>query len=581
MAITCGLENQAYKYVYGVYNRWIPPFDPDKEMHITCGKNDWSAVQLLLYSEKDMMVCVNEDSCFYERGPIDIVRVMVDVPGIDRNDIDVKLIGLIKDDDRQEKSDVLLDTPFIYVQSRKVQPVWIEIKISKEMKPGVYKPQIKVFSRQMFEDEKLIRTLNYTINVVDVTINDEKSFYLDLWQHNSNIARKYDLSLWSGKHFEIMENYIKTMADLGQKSISVVVSDIPWSGQNSAYIATSPSNMFEYSIVRIVLNKNGEWQYDFSSLNRYIKLCMKYGIDQEIEVFGLINIWVNEDAGYSKVIEDYDDGIRIRYFDEASGTYRYMKRKSQLADYIKKLEQNFIENGWIEKVRILGDEPSDLEILKNRLREIKSMAPSFQFKICINNVSVMEENLPGVVDYVPKLMCICHDYDRAMRIKEDIDGKLLFYLSCWSKTPNTFICSPLIESRIIPWLTLYMKFDGFLRWAYTAWPDDPLEEISYRYPRWPAGDTCFVYPGKDGKPLLSLRYKNLQRGIRDYEIFQAYIRQNGKEALNDRMRKVFYWETNSVFHPDSKKKAEDLYALDYESYEQITGNILNDLQKDR
>lgn len=579
MAIVCGLEHQAYKYVYGVYNRWFPPFDPDKKIELTCAKNDWAAVQLLLYSDDEMIVCTNEDPCFYEGGPIDIVRVDVQIEGIQKEDIDVRLVGLLEDDDRQYKADVLLDKSYIYVEPRKTQPVWIEVKIDSDIQPGEYEAVIKVYSRRMFEDEELIKTLTYKINVVDVLLDGKSDFYLDLWQHNSNIARKYDVDLWSDEHFEIIENYTKYLAELGQKAISVVVSDIPWSGQNSSYIATNPSNMFEYNIVRVTLKKNGEWEYDFSALNRYIELCMKYGIDREIEVFGLLNIWLNEDAGFGKVIEDYGDGIRVRYLDEASGTYKYMTKKSQLVQYIKALEENFIKNNWIEKVRVLGDEPSDLEVLKRRLKELKAIAPSFQFKICINNVSVMEENLPGVVDYVPKLMCVCHDYDKAMRIKKSIDGKLLFYLSCWPDTPNTFISSPLIESRIIPWLTVYMDFDGFLRWAYTAWPDDPLSEISYRYPLWPAGDTCFVYPGKTGRPLLSLRYKNLQKGIRDYNIFQKYIEKNGKEALKEQMKKVFYWKEHNVFHPDAKKDAEELYSLNYEDYEQLVTDILSDLEK--
>lgn len=579
MAIVCGLENQAYKYVYGTYNRWFPPFDPDKKIEITCAKNDWAAVQLLIYSDDEMIVCTSEESCFYERGSIDIVRVDVEIPGVEKDDIDVRLVGLLEDDDREYKADVLLDSSYIHVEARQTQPVWIEAKLGKDIKPGEYEAVIKVYTHRMFEDEKLIRSLTYKINVVDVLLDETSDFYLDLWQHNSNIARKYDVALWSDGHFAIMENYIKSLAELGQKAISVVVSEVPWSGQHSAYISTNPSNMFEYNIVQVTLKENGEWEYDFSALNRYIELCMKYGIDSEIEVFGLINIWINEDAGFGNIIEDYDDGIRVRYLDEVSGTYKYMKKKSQLAQYIKALEENFIRNNWIEKVRILGDEPSDLEVLKGRLREIKSIAPSFQFKICINNVSVMEENLPGVVDYVPKLMCVCHDYDKAMKIKESIDGKLLFYLSCWPKTPNTFICSPLIESRIVPWLSLYMGFDGFLRWAFTAWPEEPLKEISYRYPRWPAGDTCFVYPGKTGKPLLSLRYKNLQKGIRDYNIFKKYIEKNGKEALKEQMKKVFYWEENNVFHPDARKTAEELYSLDYEDYEQIIADILNDLKE--
>jgi hypothetical protein len=71
----------------------------------------------------------------------------------------------------------------------------------------------------------------------------------------------------------------------------------------------------------------------------------------------------------------------------------------------------------------------------------------------------------------------------------------------------------------------------------------------------------------------------LQKGIRDYNIFQKYIDKNGKGTLKKAMKKVFYWEEHNVFHPDAKKDAEDLYSLRYEDYEQIITDILNDLEE--
>ena len=56
-----------------------------------------------------------------------------------------------------------------------------------------------------------------------------------------------------------------------------------------------------------------------------------------------------------------------------------------------------------------------------------------------------------------------------------------------------------------------MGFDGFLRWAYNSWPEDPM--IDSRFIKFPAGDTFFIYPG----PLSSVRFKRLREGIQDYE----------------------------------------------------------------
>jgi hypothetical protein len=49
--------------------------------------------------------------------------------------------------------------------------------------------------------------------------------------------------------------------------------------------------------------------------------------------------------------------------------------------------------------------------------------------------------------------------------------------------------------------------DGFLRWAWNSWPQDPVADATYW--NWRSGDTFLVYP--DGSP--SLRFLELRNGI--------------------------------------------------------------------
>ncbi|MDQ6422989.1 hypothetical protein RB620_26530 [Paenibacillus sp. LHD-117] len=92
--ISLGLEEASYKYVHGVVNKFTIPFDERKPIALDCGRNDRAAVQLLVYAEHEMIVCVNEDNCFYERGPTDMVRVSVEVPGLSEGSAKMQLIGL-------------------------------------------------------------------------------------------------------------------------------------------------------------------------------------------------------------------------------------------------------------------------------------------------------------------------------------------------------------------------------------------------------------------------------------------------------------------------------------------------------
>ncbi len=578
MKIALGLAPESFKYVFGSYHKFAVPFEEDRAVSLVCARGDRAAAQLLIYAEEELLVCVGGDAAFDERGPIDVLRVSAELPELPQGSVSASLIGLVEDDDRQLKSDILLRQPSIRVERRRVQPVWIEVEIGPDAVPGVYRPQITVYRHRMFEDEAVVRKLSFEVKVADVKLGppSDYSFYLDLWQHNSNIARKYDVPLWSDAHFEILESYVSSLAALGQKAIAVVVSEIPWSGQASCYDRIDPANLFEYSIVKVTRRADGEWTYDMRALNRYVELCMRHGIRQEIEVFGLLNIWVLEDAGYGGVIDDYEDAVRIRYYDEGSRTYRYVREKKHLEAYIAALERNFIEQGWIDKVRILADEPADLPAFRKRLAALREMAPSFRYKVAINHAEFMAEE--GLEDHVPILDCAASEHDRIQELKAGKTGRTLFYVACDVKTPNTFIGSHLLEARAIPWLVWHLKLDGFLRWNYTAWPNDPLAKIVYHYPFFPAGDTYFVYPGRDGKPMLSLRYKLLQKGIRDYEIFARYVCEGGsRKRVDGLMRRVLLWQDPKELHRDARKLPQELFSLSDEDYDGIIAELLEEL----
>ena len=72
------------------------------------------------------------------------------------------------------------------------------------------------------------------------------------------------------------------------------------------------------------------------------------------------------------------------------------------------------------------------------------------------------------------------------------------------------------------WYAAAYGYDGFLRWAYDAWPADPVRDA--RHVLWPAGDTFLVYPGADS----SIRFEKLREGIVDFEKIRIVRQQRGR-----------------------------------------------------
>jgi len=583
MKVLCGLMDESYKYQYGIELQDESEIFKPSEISLVSGRRDWVAFQLLIKSDEDFALSVGNRPVFSPKGPLPNIRVKCKLDGFPDAIIKMYPIGLIEDDDRIYKADLLLDDEVVDVDKGKIQPVWIEISILEDTKPGVYKGEVNLYAQSMFEDEQNIKTFNFTLTVKNVLLHKPKdfNFHLDLWQHLSNIARKHKVHLWSNEHFEVIEKYVKSLADLGQKAITIIASEIPWSGQRCFRVKNYPSDLFEYNMARIEKDETGRYIYDLSVIERYVNMCFSYGIDREIEIFGLINIWTDSENGYDSIVEDYPDAIRIRYYNRADGCYKYMRTANEIKDYIKALEQFFIKKGWIEKVRIVADEPGDTELYYKRLKLLKKIAPTFKFKAAINHPEFIDRFKDEIDDFVPILPCVCEKWEELEKLKEQIKGRFLWYVCCWPPRPNTFISSPLLESRLIGILTAFINFDGFLRWNYTVWPEKPRERLSYRYPHWKAGDTNFVYPSWNGGPIFSLRYKNLKRGIEDFELISMLkkTRTDSQLILEKIWDKIFRTKNIIDFSPSYDKRAEELYSLDYADYQAFRTALLEALEE--
>jgi len=577
------LVEESYKSRYGIAEtRGNSKLFEKRNISLVAARNDWAAFQVLLCGDEEYTLSVGSSPCFSPKGPLTNVRVDVEVEGLPANAVNVNLVGFVEDDDRVFKADILLHDEAVHVKPYICQPVWVEIEVPADTETGRYYGQVSIYSHVMFDDEERIDTLDFELEVKDVVMPSpcQQKFHLDLWQHLSNIARKHEVPLWSEEHFRVVENYVKSLAELGQRAVTAVVSEIPWSGQSCFHVSNYPSDLFEYNMVRVIKNEKGCYIYDYTALERYVELCFKHGIDKEIEVFGLINIWVQPDDGYGSLTDEFPDAIRIRYYDEAGKCFRYMRAAADIEEYIKSLERFFTEKGWIDKVRVVADEPGDVELYSTRLDNIKRIAPSFQYKTAINHAEFVREFRNAIQDFVPDLNCISKEWDLLKEMRQDIKGRLMWYVCCWPPFPNTFICSHLLESRFIGLFTAYMNFDGFLRWNYTVWPEKPRERISYRAPNWVAGDTNFVYPANDGRPLLTLRYKNLKRGIGDFELVRMLKDklpgsiEDVLEAIRKRIIKV---TDIRQFNPLYWKGVEEIISLDAEDYTYIKKLLLDRL----
>jgi hypothetical protein len=580
MLTFASITNEAYRLCLDHRNSEVPALH-----HLVAARNDTAAFQIVLQSDHQYSVLVRPVEYFSRktaklRGAHERLRVSVSAPF----DVDLNLEGFMTDHDDVEKADVLLAQDVLESRANLPVGVFAEVKVPAAARAGEYMITVRVFLSRYGEDERAVFEAEIPLTVADCILPAPKDWriYVNLWQHLTSVARHHDIPLWSDAHFAVLKNYVQALAALGQKSVMVCAGEIPWGGQHCAADTEHFANLFEYSIIGITKQRGGSFTYDFSAMQRYIDLCADAGISGDIEVFGLVNVW--KCMIDPPLCEDYPESVILRYFDESDGCVKYIRHREDVIAYIRALEEYFIKTGQIDRVCIGADEPADVERYRKSLQLLKEIAPSFRCSAAINHAEFIDEFCDSIETVSPSLTCVNLEYDRLKKYKrENPDKKLLWYVCGFRNIPNNCIINPLTDNRSIGLLTSYLGLDGFLRWNFCLYSEDPRRDI--RYSRFGAGNINFVYPAKNGSCLLSLRYKNLQRGFADYELISMLLQKDPMaESLFEKIfdfSKKDLWEfekRRSIPEADAEQEREDSpISRRWDDYNSLKEEILKRL----
>lgn len=560
------------------YSNFPESFWGKEKAYITVAKEERFAVQLMIkYANTEALYLLDKKNMISWKGLIDRLRIDLKTREDLRDCFDINFVGYVRDDTGEIVSDPILTRRSLLVEKNISQCLWIEGKVPKNCDLSELNLSIDLFTQKGYEDEEKVKTLDIKINIVDFTLADPNKcddFHLDLWQHPSNWSRAYKVDLWTDDHFKVIENNLKELATLGNKVVTVIASDFAWEGQHCYEVVENPSNLFEYNMISLRKSTEGRLICDFENLDRYIETAFSVGIDKEINIFGVIGVW---DMGLGNPLTDYNDPLRLNYYDESTDTLRYIKSKKDVADYLKQLFSHLKDKGWWKKVRVMSDHPVDDRVFNECKDFIKEIEPSVIFKSAIFKEEVMHKHrdkLEEVSLASALTINMINDLGILKKSINDKGGKFTWYVCWFPEKPNNFIGSPRIDNRLIGWFTYYFGFDGFLRWDYAIWPTDPWENPSYKFPYWRAGDMFFVYPGRSFKPIRSQRWENLRFGIQDFLMFKELERRgNDREKISEEFIKPLLGCKKEI-KAISDRSVEMNYSTKYSDYNEIREKIL-------
>lgn len=118
-----------------------------------------------------------------------------------------------------------------------------------------------------------------------------------------------------------------------------------------------------------------------------------------------------------------------------------------------------------------------------------------------------------------------------------------------------------------------MNIYGFLGWAYGLWSGAVINNGCCKNIKYSADDMHFLYPGRDGKPLESLRLKNIVYGIQDWIVLSAAEENMDREDLEEAVRKLMDIKKDVPVSEYGTHK----YTVDYRSYMEFRKTLFKNM----
>ena len=404
---------------------------------------------------------------------------------------------------RSESPDILYGNDPVDIAWNQLQPVWVTFDIPKDAKAGTYTGTLSAAADGITTP----LTFTYTVKVQDAVLPDasefENSFDIELWQYPYSSAEYYGVTPFSEEHLKILKPIMEKYKEAGGHAITTSIVEEAWNGQ------TYSKNEVHYpSMVKWTKNADGSFSYDYTDFDKWVSFNKELGIGDKIVLYSIAP-WHNSFA--------YWENGTLKYESFTAGNARYQTVwRNFLTDLIAHLETK----GWFEDAYIGIDERGFSTAAFDLIDSVTNLhGQTLKTAGAMDNFVNKKDLAMRVTDLnVGDTAAAAHPDEFAALLEErESKGLRTTLYSCTEHIPGNFSLSMPAESY---WSIINAgKSDtaGFLRWAYDAWVENPLEDATHN--AFEPGDCFLVYPSpKDAsekEAKSSVRLERMAEGVRD------------------------------------------------------------------
>lgn len=394
--------------------------------------------------------------------------------------------------------------------------LWVDFRVDDPAQAGSHDVEITM------SDALSTVLYRYTVSIEVIAADLPKLPIVNThWLHCDGLAQFYRVEVFSEQHWQLIDNFMASASRMQVNSILTPIWTPPLDTEPGGH--RLPTQLLRISY------ENGAYSFDFEQLGRWLRLCRKNDIEY-LELAHLFTQWGAE-ATPSIYVDVAGELVEKFGWHVSAMDQSYRAFLEQLLPRLKA----YLGAHWdLTKVMFhISDEPSGPGGLSNYLRS-KSVVDDLVAPCTVidalsdvgfydtgavqHPVVATDAVMPFLARNVPQLWvyyCVSQDRD----------------------VSNRFFALPSSRNRVIGHQLFAFDCAGFLHWGFNFYnselsrrPINPFENTTASGAL-PGGDAFIVYPGENGHPLESIRYKVFAQAMFDLRAMSQLSGLIGKAAV--------------------------------------------------
>lgn len=340
------------------------------------------------------------------------------------------------------------------------------------------------------------------------------------WLHTDALADHYGVEVFSPEHWRIVEAFLAESRGIGMNAVLTPVWTPP--------LDTAVGHYRTAVQLVDIEERDGRYAFGFERLERWLAMCRRVGI-RHLELPPFFTQW---GAASTAAFQVRSGGVLARRFgwDTPADAPEFRAFLEQLVPALR----GFLDDAWgLDRVLFhVSDEPTGADrAAYGRARE--AVADLLAGCTVIDALSDVELVRSGLVDHPVVASDAVHAFAEA-----GFPPPWVYYcVAQQDAVSNRFIAQPTARTRAIGAQLFAGGYPGFLHWGYTFYYDqhsrrliDPFADTSAGG-AYPGGDPFLVYPGEDGRPWRSIRFRAIADAMNDHRILTLASERLGRETV--------------------------------------------------